>query len=117
MSDTAVLDQLKQEIETELRENTICIYSKGTRENPRCGFTMETVQFFDKLGVPFQMFDVLDNPPKRQFLNDMAKWPTLPKIFINGEFYGDTDVLGPMIESGELKPILEAAFPGTPIKL
>ena len=115
MSDAAVLDQIKGEIEKEIADNKICIYTKGTRENPRCGFTMETAQFFDKLGVPYTMIDVLDNPAKRQLLNELANWPTLPKAYINGEFFGDTDVLEPMLQNGELKVLLEKAFPGQTI--
>lgn len=115
MSDAAVMDQLKDEIQREIAENKICIYTKGTKENPRCGFTIETAQFFDKLGVPYTMIDVLDNPPKRQLLSEIANWPTLPKTFINGEFYGDTDVLEPMLQNGELKGLLEQAFPNQPI--
>lgn len=116
-TDAAVIESLKAEIEAEVKQHPICIYSKGTREVPRCGFTMETAQFFDSIGVPYTMIDVLDNPAKRQLLSEMADWPTLPKVFINGEFYGDTDVLEPMRSNGELKAVLEKAFPGTAIPL
>lgn len=101
---------LQQEVEAELRQHPIMIYSKGTKDMPRCGFTMETIQFFQQFDVPFEMQDVLDNPEKRQFLSDMTDWPTLPKIFINGQFYGDTDILGPMAERGELQTLLNETF-------
>jgi monothiol glutaredoxin len=99
-------EALKQEIELEIAQHPILVYSKGTSEAPRCGFTLETVNFLKQFNVPFTFIDVLENMEKRQALAEMTDWPTLPKIFINGKFYGDTDVLGPMAESGELQKVL-----------
>lgn len=99
------------EIKGELAAHKILVYSKGTKENPRCGFTLETAQFFNQMGYPFHMIDVLEQPMKRQILNQMFDWQTLPKIFINGEFYGDTDILNEMQSNGELKTALDSAFP------
>jgi len=78
--------ELKAEIESEIQRNRILVYGKGTRQAPRCGFTLETVQFFDDLGYPFEVVDVLENPPKREALSEMTNWPTLPKVFIDGKF-------------------------------
>ena len=103
-------DQLKAEIEREVSANTILVYGKGTKTMPRCGFTLETIQFFDRFGYPFEVVDVLENMPKREALSAMTDWPTLPKVFINGKFYGDTDILGPMAENGELQTVLKDAF-------
>ncbi|HEU5480307.1 MAG TPA: glutaredoxin domain-containing protein [Candidatus Tumulicola sp.] len=103
-------EQLKEEIAREIAANTVLVYGKGTKSQPRCGFTLETIQFFDNFGVPFEVVDVLENVPKREALSEMTQWPTLPKVFINGTFYGDTDILGPMAESGELQEVLKAAF-------
>ena len=103
---------LKEEIAREITSSKIVVYGKGTKTAPRCGFTLETVQFFDSLGYPFEVIDVLENLPKREALSEMTDWPTLPKVFINGKFYGDTDILGPMAASGELKTKLEEAFGG-----
>ncbi len=105
-------DHLKSEIEREVAEHTILVYGKGTKDAPRCGFTLETIEFFDRFGYPFEVVDVLENMPKREALADMTDWPTLPKVFINGKFYGDTDVLGPMAEKGELQTVLSEAFGG-----
>ncbi len=96
-------DQLKEEIAREIAANTILVYGKGTKSAPRCGFTLETIEFFNRFGYPFEVIDVLENMPKREALSEMTDWPTLPKVFINGTFYGDTDILGPMAESGELQ--------------
>jgi monothiol glutaredoxin len=79
---------------------------------PRCGFTLETIQFFSRFGYPFEVVDVLENLPKREVLAQMTNWPTLPKVFIGGKFYGDTDILAPMAQNGELKTVLAEAFPG-----
>ena len=100
----------KKEIEQEVSSHKILVYGKGTRQAPRCGFTLETIQFFDQLGFPFEVVDVLDNTEKRQALTEMTDWPTLPKVFINGTFYGDTDILGPMVENGELERVLASTF-------
>ncbi len=107
-------DTLNSEIENEIKANTILVYGKGTKDMPRCGFTAETIQFFNHFGYPYQVVDVLENMPKREALAQMTNWPTLPKVFIGGKFYGDTDILAPMAENGELKTVLAEAFPGRP---
>ena len=100
----------RKEIQDEIGAHKILVYGKGTKLAPRCGFTLETIQFFDQLGFPFEVIDVLENTDKRQALTEMTDWPTLPKVFINGTFYGDTDILGPMVENGELERVLASAF-------
>ncbi len=107
-------DAITSEIENEIKANTILVYGKGTRDMPRCGFTAETIQFFNHFGYPYEVVDVLENMPKREALAQMTNWPTLPKVFIGGKFYGDTDILAPMAENGELKTVLAEAFPGRP---
>jgi len=103
-------DSIQEEIDREIQQHKILIYGKGTKEAPQCGFTAETMEFFDKYGHPYELINVLPNPEKREALNKMTNWPTLPKVFINGTFYGDTDVLGPMEEKGELQPLLQETF-------
>ncbi|HET9028917.1 MAG TPA: glutaredoxin domain-containing protein [Candidatus Aquilonibacter sp.] len=103
-------DQLKAEIEREIAANKILVYGKGTKTMPRCGFTLETIEFFNHFGYPFEVVDVLENMPKREVLSEMTNWPTLPKVFINGKFYGDTDILGPMAQNGELQNVFKDAF-------
>ena len=103
-------DPIEQEIQTEIQNNKILIYGKGTKSAPQCGFTVETMEFFDKFGYPYELINVLPHPEKREALNKMTNWPTLPKVFINGTFYGDTDVLGPMEQKGELQPLLKETF-------
>jgi len=102
--------EIEQNIKKEIKENPILIYGKGTKEAPRCGFTLETIQFFEKYGHPYTVIDVLNDMPKREVLSKMTNWPTLPKVFIGGEFYGDTDILDEMERKGEVKPLLDRTF-------
>lgn len=104
------MSDLKSKINEEIKTHRVLIYGKGTKDAPRCGFTMETIAFFNQFGHPFEVIDVLEDMPKRQALTELTDWPTLPKVFINGTFYGDTDILGPMHERGELRPLLDEAF-------
>ena len=104
------MSSIDDEIKDEITKNKILIYGKGTKTAPQCGFTAETVQFFDKYGHPFEVINCLENMEKREALSKMTNWPTLPKVFIDGKFYGDTDILDPMEEKGEIEPLLKAAF-------
>lgn len=110
-------DDVQTQIQAEIDATPILVYGKGTKTAPRCGFTLETIEFFTRFGYPFEVVDVLEDMPKRNALSAMTDWPTLPKVFIAGKFYGDTDILGPMAESGELGALLTEAFgepPQTP---
>lgn len=107
---------IRQEIDQEITDNKILVYGKGTKTMPRCGFTLETIEFFNRFGYPFEVLDVLENMEKREALSEMTNWPTLPKVFINGKFYGDTDILGPMEQSGELLDVLKETFGTEPVK-
>ncbi len=103
---------IEDEIKKETTENKIVIYGKGTKEMPMCGFTRETISFFERYGHPYKVIDVLNNMPKRETLSRMTDWPTLPKVFIGGQFYGDTDILDPMAAKGEMEPLLKKVFEG-----
>ena len=101
---------IDDKIKEEITANKILIYGKGTKAAPKCGFTAETVQFFNKYGYPFEVVDCLEDMTKREALNKMTNWPTLPKVFIDGKFYGDTDILDEMETKGEVEPLIKAAF-------
>jgi len=103
-------DPIEEEIKREIADNKIVIYGKGTKERPMCGFTRETVDFFDRYGYPYIVIDALQNMPKREALSRITNWPTLPKVFIGGQFYGDTDILDPMATNGELVELLKKVF-------
>ena len=104
------MSSIEDEIKKDLANNKVVIYGKGTKEAPQCGFTSETIQFFQKYGYPFEVINCLTNNEKREALNKMTNWPTLPKVFIDGKFYGDTDILDEMETKGEVEPLLKAAF-------
>jgi len=104
------MSSIDDEIKEEIANNKILIYGKGTKAAPQCGFTAETVQFFNKYGHPFEVVNVLENMNKREALSKMTNWPTLPKVFIDGKFYGDTDILDEMEAKGEVEPLLKTAF-------
>jgi monothiol glutaredoxin len=106
-------DAIREQIEKEIAANPVLVYGKGTKDAPRCGFTLETIQFFNSFGYPFTVVDVLEDMPKRSALAQMTDWQTLPKVFINGQFYGDTDILEPMAEKGELQTLLDETFAGS----
>jgi monothiol glutaredoxin len=110
MLDQKTKEELRAEIEKEISEHKIVFYGKGTREIPMCGFTMETCQFLDRYGYDYTVIDVLHNMAKRELLAEMTNWPTLPKVFINGKFYGDTDILEPMAQNGELQKVFAETF-------
>ena len=97
-------------IKEEIANNKILIYGKGTKSAPQCGFTAETVQFFNKYGHPFEVINCQENMNKRAALSKMTNWPTFPKVFIDGKFYGDTDILDEMEAKGEVEPLLKIAF-------
>ena len=101
---------IEDEVKEEIKKHKILIYGKGTKTAPQCGFTVETIQFFQKYDHPFEVINVLNNTEKREVLSKMTNWPTLPKVFINGKFYGDTDILDEMEAKGEVEPLLESAF-------
>ena len=101
-------DPIEEEIQQEIKANKILIYGKGTKAMPMCGFTRETMQFFDKYA--YELIVVLSQPAKREALTKLTNWPTLPKVFIDGQFYGDTDILDPMEAKGEVVPLLKKAF-------
>ena len=103
-------ESIEEEVKREIAQHKILIYGKGTKTMPRCGFTLETVQFFAKYNRPFEVINVLENMPKREYLSKMTNWPTLPKVFIAGQFYGDTDILDEMERKGEVEPLLKTAF-------
>jgi monothiol glutaredoxin len=109
-TNTRTREAIEAEIQAEITQNKLMFYGKGTKAMPRCGFTMETIQFFEKYPYELTVIDVLEDQEKRQVLSELTQWPTLPKVFIGGKFYGDTDILDEMEKSGELQQVLEATF-------
>ncbi|MEN9245613.1 MAG: Grx4 family monothiol glutaredoxin [Thermostichales cyanobacterium SRBZ-1_bins_19] len=93
-----------------MRDNKILIYMKGTPEMPMCGFSYATVQVFRSLGVPFTAINVLDDPEIRQGIKVFSNWPTIPQVYINGEFIGGNDIIQELYQRQELQALVQAAL-------
>jgi monothiol glutaredoxin len=94
-------------IQSDIRDNDLVLYMKGTPVFPQCGFSAAVVQILSILQVPFKGVDVLPDPDLRQGIKDFAKWPTIPQLYIKGEFIGGCDIIREMYESGELQAMLK----------
>ena len=100
-------DTLRKEIENDIKNNKVVIYMKGTPQQPMCGFSGRSVQILQSYGVPIKDHDVFASEELRQGIKEFTNWPTLPQIFINGEFVGGCDILTEMHENGELAALLK----------
>lgn len=96
----------KQRIDDYVKKNKVFLFMKGVPQSPMCGFSFRAVEILKSEGVDFQAFDVLSDESVRQGIKEYADWPTIPQLYINGEFVGGCDIMTEMHESGELKKIL-----------
>ena len=94
-------------IKDTVKNNDIVLYMKGTPTFPQCGFSSTVVQIFDYLGADYHSVNVLEDPEIRQGVKDVNNWPTVPQVFVKGEFMGGCDIMREMFETGELKALLE----------
>ncbi|AIL13274.1 glutaredoxin [Candidatus Paracaedimonas acanthamoebae] len=94
-------------IQTHLKTYPIVLYMKGTKRAPLCGFSGGVAQILTRLGAEFHDVNVLEDPEIRQGIKDFTNWPTIPQLYIQGEFIGGADIIREMYESGELKTLLE----------
>jgi monothiol glutaredoxin len=95
-----------ERIKSDLSANAVVLYMKGTPVFPQCGFSSLAVQVLSHLGVKFKSVDVLSDPEIRQGIKEYAQWPTIPQLYINGEFIGGADIIREMYESGEFEQML-----------
>ena len=95
------------EITKTVSENDVVLYMKGTPVFPQCGFSSTVVQILDYVGATYESVNVLDNPEIRQGIKDFNNWPTIPQIFVKGEFIGGCDIVKEMFETGELRKLFE----------
>ena len=100
------MEDLKKKIEEIAKGNKIVIFMKGTPEAPRCGFSNQAIQILKTLGQPIKAVDVLSDDPLWGALEEYTQWPTVPQIFINGEFVGGCDIVTELNERGELKKMV-----------
>ena len=97
----------KARIEQLVGDNDVVLFMKGTALFPQCGFSSRAVAILDHLGAAFQTVDVLQDPEIRQGIKDYSDWPTVPQLYVKGEFLGGSDIMMEMFESGELKQLLD----------
>ena len=93
----------QQRIEDLIGSTPIMVFMKGTKLMPQCGFSNNVVQLLHAMGVDFETFDVLADPEIRQGIKEFSDWPTIPQVYLKGEFLGGSDILIEMYNSGELK--------------
>src|SRR5262252_7122415 len=103
MSQTPARDQIAKDI----AENDVMLYMKGTPVFPQCGFSAAVVHVLSELGVKFKSADVLKDPELRQGIKEFSNWPTIPQLYVKGEFVGGCDIIKEMFESGELDTYLK----------
>ncbi len=97
-------------IEALIKESPILVFMKGTKLMPQCGFSNNVVQILNSLGISFDTFDVLSDEEIRQGIKEFSDWPTIPQVYVKGEFMGGSDILIEMYNSGELREKLEIAL-------
>jgi monothiol glutaredoxin len=97
---------IHQTIDNEVKSNDIVLFMKGTADMPMCGFSGRSVQILQHLGVPFRDINVLASDEMRQGIKDYTNWPTIPQLYVKGEFVGGADIVMEMFQSGELKQLM-----------
>lgn len=102
--------ELKERIDHLVNQSKIVIFMKGNKLMPQCGFSNNVVQILNSLGVPFETVDVLEDYEIRQGIKEYSNWPTIPQVYINGEFIGGSDILIELYQSGELQQRVEVAL-------
>ena len=102
--------ELQQRIESLLQDNKIVVFMKGNKLMPQCGFSNNVVQIINMLGVPYETVDVLEDYEIRQGIKEFSNWPTIPQVYINGEFIGGSDIMIELYQKGELQQMVEIAL-------
>jgi monothiol glutaredoxin len=108
--DIATHERIRQQV----AESPVVLFMKGTPVFPQCGFSAAVVQILSHLGVKFKGVDVLSDPSVRQGIKEFSSWPTIPQLYVQGEFIGGCDIIREMFETGELQQVLEEK--GVPVR-
>lgn len=98
----------RERIEEIIRDNDIVLFMKGTELFPQCGFSSRAVAILDRLQMPYKTVDVLQDQEIRQGIKEYSDWPTVPQLYVKGEFVGGSDIMMEMFESGELQQLVGA---------
>ena len=102
--------EVKARIDQLINENKVMVFMKGSKLMPQCGFSNNVVQILNTLGVPYETLDILADPEIRQGIKEYSNWPTIPQIYINGEFVGGSDIAIELYQTGELQQMVEVAL-------
>ncbi|WP_071516202.1 Grx4 family monothiol glutaredoxin [Geitlerinema sp. PCC 9228] len=102
--------EVKERIENAINSNKIMVFMKGNKLMPQCGFSNNVVQILNAMGVPYETVDVLEDWDIRQGIKEYSNWPTIPQVYVNGEFLGGSDIMIELYQSGELAQTLEVAL-------
>jgi len=100
-------NHVKEKIENLINSSPLMVFMKGTKLMPQCGFSNNVVQILNSLGIEFNTFDVLSDFEIREGIKEFSNWPTIPQVYLKGEFLGGSDILIEMYNSGELKEKIE----------
>ena len=106
MTDSSALTSADQFIAKTIADHAVVLFMKGVPDQPRCGFSAVTVQILDHLGVEFVGVDVLQDDDLRNGIKTFSDWPTIPQLYVKGEFVGGSDIVREMFQSGELKAFM-----------
>jgi monothiol glutaredoxin len=107
MTEAATTDPVHDFIAKAVTDHAVVLFMKGVPEQPRCGFSSQVVQILDHLGVDFVGVDVLQSEPLREGIKAFSDWPTIPQLYVKGEFVGGCDIVREMFQTGELQGFLE----------
>lgn len=97
----------KVRIQAMIQEHPVMLFMKGTKQFPQCGFSDTATKILERLGIDFEAFDVLSDNDIREGIKQFSQWPTIPQLYINGEFIGGSDIMLDMFENGELKQLID----------
>ena len=101
------MTDVKQRLDEIVNRHDVVLFMKGTALFPQCGFSSRAVSILDHLGVSFETVDVLQDPEIRNGIKDYSDWPTIPQLYVKGEFVGGSDIMMEMYEAGELQQLIE----------
>ena len=113
MTDTAQADPVHAFIGDTVAQHDVVLFMKGTPDQPRCGFSSQAVQILDHVGAPFVGVDVLQDEALREGIKRFTDWPTIPQLYVKGEFVGGSDIIREMFQAGELQALM--AEKGVPL--
>src|SRR5215469_7902853 len=99
-------NDVHERIQNEINDAPVMLYMKGTAMFPQCGFSARVVQILTHMGVPFKTANVLEDMELREGIKEFSQWPTIPQLYVKGEFVGGSDIVTEMFQSGELETLL-----------